>query len=101
MWSRGIAPVVLNLGVREGGGAGNQRHAPTAFIPSKEARYLLYRRLRGLQGRSGRVWRRENLLRPLEFELRIVQPVASHYTDYAIPAPSLSHINFISNKNNH
>ena len=35
-------------------GVGIQRHAPAA-LPPGETRYTLYRRLDGLQGRSGRV----------------------------------------------
>ena len=35
-------------------GVGGQRHAPAALPPGK-TRYPLYRRLGGLQGRSGRV----------------------------------------------
>jgi hypothetical protein len=34
-------------------------------------------------GRSGWVWRRENLLFTLEFEPRAVQAVASRHTGYA------------------
>ena len=46
-------------------------------------RYLLYRSLGWTQGRSGRV--QKNLLSP-GFDLRAVRPVASGYTDWAIPA---------------
>ena len=35
------------------------------------------------QGRSGRVWK---IPSPPEFDLRTVQPIASRYTDYAVPA---------------
>ena len=35
---------------------GGQRHAPAALLPGM-TRYLLYRRLGGPQGRSGRVWK--------------------------------------------
>jgi len=58
---------------------GGQRHAPVALPPGMN-RYPLYRRLRGPQGWSGRVRK----ISPLpEFDTRTVQPVASHYTDYA------------------
>jgi hypothetical protein len=42
----------------------------------------LYRRLGGPQGRSGRV---RKISPPPGFDPRTVQPVASRYTDYAIP----------------
>ena len=50
-------------------GAGGQRHAPTALPPGKTL-YPLYKRLCGTQGRS-----------PPGFDPRIIQPVASRYTD--------------------
>jgi hypothetical protein len=46
-------------------------------------------RLNGVQGRSEQVWRRENLLHPPGFEPRIIQHVASRYTDYVISHPHL------------
>jgi hypothetical protein len=49
---------------------------PGCFTPGKETRYTLYRRLGGPQGRSGRL---RKIPPPL------VKPVASHYTDRAIP----------------
>ena len=52
------------------------------FIPRKETRYPSYRTLVGPQGPF---WNgAENLTPPPP---RTVQPVASHYTDWAIPAP--------------
>ena len=63
-------------------GVGGQRHAPAALTPGK-TRYPLYRRLGGPQGRSRRMWK----ISPLPgFDPRTVQPVASRYTDCAIPA---------------
>ena len=62
---------------------GGQRHAPAALTPGK-TRYPLYRRLGGAQGRSGRE-RKISLTAP-GFDPRTVQPVASRYTDWAIPA---------------
>ena len=59
-----------------------QRHAPAALPPGKTL-YPLYRRLGGPQGRSGRV---PKTLTPPGFDPRTVQPVASRYTDWAIPA---------------
>ena len=60
---------------------GGQRHAPS-FTPGKDP-VPLYRRLGGPQGRSGRV---RKISPPPEFDPRTVQPVASRYTDWAIPA---------------
>jgi len=60
-------------------GVGGQRHAP-ATLPSGKTRYPLHRRLGGPQRRSGRVWKFSS---SLGFD---PQPVASRYTDWAIPA---------------
>ena len=62
-------------------GVGGQRHGP-ADLPPRKTWYPLYRRLGGPQGRSGRV-RKISLLPG--FDPRNVQPVASRYTDCAIP----------------
>jgi hypothetical protein len=59
-----------------------QRHAPAALAPRK-ARSPLCRRLVGSQGRSGRF---RKILHPPRFDPRTVQPVASRYTNCAIPA---------------
>ena len=67
-------------------GVGGHRHAPAALLPGK-TRYPLYRRLGGPQGRSGRV---RKILPLAGFDPRTVQPVASRYTDWAIPAPLFS-----------
>jgi hypothetical protein len=55
---------------------------PGRFTPEKETLYLLYRRLGEPQGRCGRVGK---ISPPPRFKHRTVQPVASHYIDYAIP----------------
>jgi hypothetical protein len=55
-------------------------------------RYSLCRRLGGPQGRYGRV--RKTSLLP-GFDPRIDQPVASHYTDYTIPAHIIRYDNII------
>ena len=61
---------------------GGQRHAP-ASLPPGMTRFPFYRRLGRSQSRSGRVLK----ISPSPgFDPRIVQPVASRYTDYAIPA---------------
>ena len=52
---------------------------PGRFTSGKEAQYLLYRRLDGSQGRSGRV---RKIPPPTGFNGRTVLPVASHYTAY-------------------
>ena len=61
---------------------GGQPHAPAALPPGK-SRCPLYGRLCGPQGRSGRLWK---ISPPPGFDPRTVQPVAFHYTVYAIPA---------------
>ena len=62
-------------------GMGGQRHALAALPPGKP-QYPLYRRLGEPQGQSERV---RKISPPLEFDPRTVQPVASQYTDWAIP----------------
>ena len=62
-------------------GVGGQRHDPATLPPSK-TRYPLYRALGGPQGRCGRV---RKISSPPIFDPRIIQPVASRYTDWAIP----------------
>ena len=68
-------------------GVGVQRHAPAALLPGK-TRYPLYRRLGGPQGRTGRV---RKISPPPGFDHRTVHPVASRYTDCAIPAQKSKH----------
>jgi len=63
-------------------GVGGQRHAQAALPPGK-TRYPLYKRLGGSQGRCDRV---RKISPPPGFDPRTVQPVASRYTDWAIPA---------------
>ena len=63
-------------------GLSDQNHAPSASPPGK-TRYPLYVRLGGHQGQLGRVRKISPLL---GFDLRTVQPVASRYTDWAMPA---------------
>jgi hypothetical protein len=62
--------------------------SPGRFTSGKETRYPLYRWMGGPRSRYGRV--REISPRP-KFEPRTVQPVASRYTDWAIPAAVQSH----------
>ena len=74
---RGIALPFLDHGTRRGEGSASR---PGRSLPQGKTRYPLYRRLGGTQGGSGQV--RKILPRP-EFDPRTVQPVTSHYTDYA------------------
>jgi hypothetical protein len=66
---------------------GDQLHAPAALPPWIETQCPLYRRLGGPQGRSGRV---RKISPPPGFDPRTVQPVASRYIDYTIPAHSVN-----------
>jgi hypothetical protein len=62
---------------------------PGRSLPLEKTWYPLYRRLGGPQGRSGQVRKTSP---PPEFHHRIVQPVASRYTDYA------THMNIVTAK---
>ena len=67
-------------------GVTGERHTLAARTPGM-IRYPLYRRLDGPQGRSGRL---RKISLPPGLEPQIVQPVASRYSEYAMPAsPSL------------
>ena len=57
----------------------------SAALPRGKTRYQLYRRPGGPQGLSGLV---QKTSPPPGFDPRTVQPVASRYTDWAIPAHS-------------
>jgi hypothetical protein len=81
--NRGIALPVREPRHEEGIGWLAPR--PGRFTPGKETRYPLYRRLGGPQVRSGRL---RKISLPQGFDPRTVRPVASSYTDYAIPAHS-------------
>jgi len=59
--------------------------APVRFNPKKETRYPLNRKQGRRQSCSWRLRKRENSLPLPGFENRTVQPVASRYTNYAIP----------------
>jgi hypothetical protein len=78
--SRGIALLFHDHDTR--GGWGVSLTPRPIFAPGK-TRYPLYRRLGGPQGRSGQV---RKISPPPRFNPRTVQPVASRYTDWAIPA---------------
>jgi len=53
------------------------------LYPPGKTRHPMYSRLGGPQGRPGMV---RKISTPPGFDTRTVQPVASPYTDYAIPA---------------
>ena len=63
-------------------GVGDRRHASVALTPGK-TRYPLHMRLGRPQDRSGPV---RKISPPPGFDPRTVEPVASRYTDGAIPA---------------
>jgi hypothetical protein len=70
-------------------GVSGQLHAPVALPPEKSPRYPFYRRLGGPQSRSGR-YGEVTISYPTGTRTPappVVQPVASRYTDWAIPAP--------------
>jgi hypothetical protein len=69
----------FNLGARWGGWSTPR---PDCCTPRGRAGNHFYRRLNGPQGRSRWV---QKTLPPLAFDLRTVHPVASRYTDWAIP----------------
>jgi hypothetical protein len=64
---------------------GDQYNALAALHLVK-TQYPLYRRLGGPQGRSGQFWK---ILLPPGFDLCTIQPAVSHFTDYAVLAPTL------------
>ena len=70
-------------------GVGGQCQA-VAALHKEETQYPLYRRPGGPQGQSGRV---QKISHQPGFDPQIVQPVASHYTDYAIPAHKYLSVN--------
>ena len=66
---------------------------PGRTLPPGKTRYPFYMRLYGSQGLSGRA---ENLF-PTGIRSRTVQPVVSHYTDWA-SRPILSQLFMINKK---
>jgi hypothetical protein len=69
---------------------------PRRFVLGKETRYLLYRRPRGPQDRSGQV---RKISPPPAFDPRTFQPIASGYTDYTIPAYIMQYEGWSESKN--
>jgi len=65
---------------------------PGCTLPPGKTRYPLYRRLGGRQGRSGLV---RKISPPPGFDPRTIQPVGSHYTDWATrPTDHTNHRQF-------
>jgi hypothetical protein len=64
-------------------GGGGLKTTLRPLIPEKEIWYPLYKRLGGPQGWSGQV---RNISPTTWFDPRTVQPLASRFTDYNIPA---------------
>ena len=75
--SRSIAILFLNHGTRRGWGISV---TPGRSLPPGKTRYPLYRRLDGPQDQSGQV---RKISLPPGFDPRIVQPIASRFTDWA------------------
>ena len=69
-----------------------------AALPLGKTQYPLYRRLGGSYSLSGRLWKNSP---PSGSDPQTVQPVASRYTDYAIPAPTPTCGSMSSNYNTH
>ena len=82
--SRGNSSILPLTSALDGGGWLAPR--PGRFIPGKETRYPLYRRLCRPQGWSGHVRKFSSLP---GFDSRTAQPVAIRYTDYAIPVRTI------------
>jgi hypothetical protein len=72
-------------------GVGFQRHA-SADLPPAKTRYPLYRSLGGPQGGSGRL--RKNSPPP-GFDPLTVHPLASRYTDCAVPVPTTINMGYM------
>ena len=80
--SGGIAQLFLSLGTRRGCG---QDHVPAAFTPGKDPVPIVQE----AGWAPEPVWIGAENLAPPRFDPRTFQPVASRYTDYAIPASLL------------
>jgi hypothetical protein len=67
-----------------------QFNARVALLPEKEPSVPLDRKLSGPQSRSGRGDEEKKFLASVGNWTSLVQPVASHYTDWAISAPNFN-----------
>ena len=79
--SGGIDQLFLNLGTRRA--VCGQHYAPAAFAPGKDPVSIVQE----AGWAPEPVWIGAENLAPPGFDPRTFQPVASRYTDYAIPAP--------------
>ena len=89
LWPRGWVEVYLYSSMtsaREGGEWSVSR--PSHSLPLGKTWYPLCRRLGGPQGRSGQV---RKISPPPELDPRNVQPIASHYTNYATQPTNMWH----------
>jgi hypothetical protein len=82
--SGGIAQLFLNLGTRRGRVASITPRPP--FTPGKDPVPIVQE----AGWAPEQVWIGAENLAPPEFDPRTFQPVASRYTDYAIPAPLIT-----------
>jgi len=64
---------------------------PGRLTPGNKTGYPVYRRLGGPHGRSGRV---RKISPPQGFDTRTVQPVASRYTNWAIPVHPYLYVHY-------
>jgi hypothetical protein len=64
-----------------------QHHTPAALPHRKKTQYPLNKKLGGPQVGLDRFGEDKNLFPLLGFKPWTIQPTASHYTTYAIPAP--------------
>jgi hypothetical protein len=62
---------------------GGERHAPAALPPGNRPRTYF---IGGWAGPKAGLYRYEKSHPPLGFDHRSVEPIASRYTDWAIPA---------------
>jgi hypothetical protein len=69
-------------------GMGGQRHSSAAFTPGKDPVPIVQE----AELAPGPVWMGAENLAPTGFNPQTFQPVASHYTDYSIPAPEYLYI---------
>jgi hypothetical protein len=74
-----------------------QLHAPAALPPVKELPVLIGQETGRTPELVWTTWRRENswLYRDSKSDPSVVQPVASRYTDCAIPAPIASDVSYL------
>jgi hypothetical protein len=79
--SGSIPQLFLNLGTRSVCG---QQHPPAALTPEKDTVPIVLE----AGWAPEPVWTGAEYLAPPGFDPRTFQPVASRYTDYAIPAPT-------------